>query len=290
MTRRLRHELEDLLRRIHILEGFAIVFNNLDEAIRIIRASDGKADAAPKLIDRFGLTEIQADAVLETKLYRLGKLEIKDILDELKAKRDAGRRDRGACSPTSRPAGRSIRDELKQIAKTYGDARRTRIEGPDQAVEFREEDYIVDEDAWVIVTRDGWIKRQKSFTDVASIRVRDDDRVGWVYRSPGPADDHLLHRSGHGLHPPGQRHPADDRPRRADPDAVRLRGQRARSSASSATTPAACPTPPTSRRRTARRRRPRGYLNARLRGATASANGHANGRRPVGRRRPTRSP
>ena len=50
-------------------------------------------------------------------------------------------------------------------------------------MEFREEDYIVDEDAWVIVTRDGWTKRQKSFTDVASIRVRDDDRVGWVYRA-----------------------------------------------------------------------------------------------------------
>ena len=50
-------------------------------------------------------------------------------------------------------------------------------------MEYREEDYIIDEDAWVIVTRDGWTKRQKSFTDVASIRVRDDDRVGWVYRA-----------------------------------------------------------------------------------------------------------
>ena len=87
VTRRLRHELENLLQRIHILEGFAIVFNNLDEAIRIIRASDGKADAAPKLIARFGLSEVQADAILETKLYRLGKLEIADILDELAKKR-----------------------------------------------------------------------------------------------------------------------------------------------------------------------------------------------------------
>jgi DNA gyrase subunit A len=50
-------------------------------------------------------------------------------------------------------------------------------------MEFREEDYIVDEDSWVIITRDGWTKRQKSFTDVASIRVRDDDKVGWVYRA-----------------------------------------------------------------------------------------------------------
>ncbi len=54
---------------------------------------------------------------------------------------------------------------------------------PPEAIEYRAEDYIVDEDAWVIVTRDGWAKRQKSFTDVASIRVREEDRVGWVYRS-----------------------------------------------------------------------------------------------------------
>ena len=96
VTRRLQYELENLLERIHILEGFAIVFNNLDEAIRIIRASDGKADAAPKLIARFGLSEIQADAVLETKLYRLGKLEITDILDELAAEAEAGRGDPAA--------------------------------------------------------------------------------------------------------------------------------------------------------------------------------------------------
>src|SRR5258708_20667774 len=87
VTRRLRHELNNLLQRIHILEGFAIVFNNLDEAIRIIRNSDGKPDAAPKLIARFRLSEAQADAILETKLYRLGKLEIKDTLANLTRKR-----------------------------------------------------------------------------------------------------------------------------------------------------------------------------------------------------------
>ena len=54
---------------------------------------------------------------------------------------------------------------------------------PPPAVEYNAEDYIIDEDAWVIVTRDGWVKRQKSFNDVASIRVREEDKVGWVYRS-----------------------------------------------------------------------------------------------------------
>jgi len=182
VTRRLQHELENLLRRIHILEGFAIVFNNLDEAIRIIRASDGKADAAPKLISRFNLSDLQADAILETKLYRLGKLEIQDILDELEERRRRAEEIQALLN--DEPAlWKIIRGELKQIASAYGEPRRTRIEGPAAPVEYREEDYIVDEDAWVIVTRDGWVKRQKSFNDVASIRVRDDDRVGWIYRA-----------------------------------------------------------------------------------------------------------
>src|SRR3954471_18179116 len=183
VTRRLRHELENLLRRIHILEGFAIVFDHLDEAIRIIRASNGKPDAAPKLMDRFGLSDLQADAILETKLYRLGKLEIQEILDELAAKR--GRAAEIEALLADEPGRwRIVKDELRQIRGAYGDERRTRLlDAPPVQVEYREEDYIVDEDAWVIVTRDGWVKRQKSFADVPSIRVRDDDRVGWVYRS-----------------------------------------------------------------------------------------------------------
>ncbi|WP_165251402.1 DNA gyrase/topoisomerase IV subunit A [Paludisphaera soli] len=182
VTRRLNYELRLLLARIHVLEGFAIVFNNLDEAIRIIRASDGKADAAPKLIDRFGLSDIQADAILETKLYRLGKLEIQDILAELAAKRARAAEIQKLLD--DEPARWAIiKAELKHIAKTFGDERRTRIEAPAAPMEFREEDYIVDEDSWVIVTREGWTKRQKSFTDVASIRVREGDQVGWVYRA-----------------------------------------------------------------------------------------------------------
>jgi DNA gyrase subunit A len=182
VTRRLQHELNNLLKRIHILEGFAILFNNLDEAIRIIRASDGKADAAPKLIERFKLSEEQADAVLETKLYKLGKLEIKDILKELsdKKKRAAEIKKLLADEPAR---WEIIQGEIEEIARAYGEDRRSKVEGPAEAVEYRVEDYIIDEDAWVIVTRDGWAKRQKSFTDVASIRVRDDDKVGWVYRA-----------------------------------------------------------------------------------------------------------
>ena len=183
VTRRLRHELENLLRRIHILEGFAIVFDHLDEAIRIIRASNGKPDAAPKLMERFGLSDLQADAILETKLYRLGKLEIKEILDELAAKRGRAAEIEALLADEA-ARWKIVKDELRQISGAYKDERRTRLlDVPQVQVEYREEDYIVDEDAWIIVTRDGWFKRQKSFADVPSIRVRDDDRVGWVYRS-----------------------------------------------------------------------------------------------------------
>ena len=223
VIRRLRFELKNLLERIHILEGFAIVFKNLDEAIQIIRNSDGKADAAPKLMTRFELTEIQADAVLETKLYRLGKLEIRDILEELKQKRKRAAEIKKLLE--DEPARwEIIKDELKQISKTFGEPRRTRIEAPAAPMEFREEDYIVDEDSWVIVTREGWTKRQRSFTDVASIRRPRQRPRGLDLPCPGPADDHLLHRPGNRLHPPGQRHPADNRAWRADPEAVRLRG------------------------------------------------------------------
>ena len=108
VTKRLQHELEGLLRRIHILEGFAIVFNNLDEAIRIIRASDGKPDASPKLMDAvFALVRAGRRHPGDCKLYRLGKLEIADILKELAEQSRRAAADPGSCWKTRPSAGRS---------------------------------------------------------------------------------------------------------------------------------------------------------------------------------------
>ena len=87
VTNRLEHELEALQKRIHVLEGFEKVFDALDEIIRIIRKSDGKADAAEKIMSRFALDDEQADAILELKLYRLARLEILVIQQELAEKR-----------------------------------------------------------------------------------------------------------------------------------------------------------------------------------------------------------
>ena len=183
VTRRLNYERRNLLRRIHNLEGFAILFDNLDEAIVLIRDSNGKSDALPKLCDRFGLSEQQSDAILETKLYRLGRLEILDILAELEEARARLAVIEGLLAD-QKALWKIVSDELEEVSELYGDARRTRIDANTivAAIEFRQEDYIVDEDSWLIVSRDGWIKRQKSFTDVAGIRTRDEDAVGWIQR------------------------------------------------------------------------------------------------------------
>jgi len=176
VTKRLEFELDQLLKRIHILEGFVIIFDALDEAIRIIRRSEGKADAAAKLIKRFKLDELQADAILELKLYRLAKLQMLEIRSELGQKqKEASRVQRLLKSPAAR--WKLVRAELLELASTYADPRRTRITAKLDEPEFDAEAFIVDEDAMVVVTEQGWVKRQQKVKDVASTRVRKGDRV-----------------------------------------------------------------------------------------------------------------
>ena len=176
VTKRLEFELEQLRKRIHILEGFVVVFDALDEAIRIIRRSEGKQDAADKLMKRFKLDDLQADAILELKLYRLAKLQILEIRSELEAKlKDAKRVERLLRSPAAR--WKLIKAELQELATQYADPRRTRITAKLEEPEFDAEAFIVDEDAMVIVTEQGWVKRQQRVKEVASTRVRKGDRV-----------------------------------------------------------------------------------------------------------------
>ncbi|MCB9520791.1 MAG: DNA topoisomerase, partial [Myxococcales bacterium] len=179
VRRRLEYDLRRLEERIHILRGFAIVFNALDEAIRLIRESDGKADARDRLMRRFELDYDQAEAILETKLYRLAKLEIDDILAELAAKEAEAAGIREILADDVK-LWAIVRSELTAIRDAYGDARRTRVTGPIEEVQFSAEVYIVAEDGFVIVTRQGWVKRQKSYTEVGAIRVREGDEVGWI--------------------------------------------------------------------------------------------------------------
>jgi DNA gyrase subunit A len=177
VTRRFEYELAELKRRIHILQGFAIIFDALDEAIRIIRKSDGKADAAVKLIKRFGLDDEQTDAILELKLYKLARLEMQIILDELAAKR-ARAKEIETILKDERKLWKVIRGELEDISKRFTDKRRTKIGGAGgDEVEFQAEDFIVDEEVTVILSRDGWLKRVREIKDLSATRLREGDAV-----------------------------------------------------------------------------------------------------------------
>jgi DNA gyrase subunit A len=176
VTRRLEYELEALRRRVHILEGFEKVFDALDEILRIVRRSEGKADAAQAIIKRFELDADQTDAILELKIYRLAKLEILVIRKELEEKRKRARQIGGLLkNEGSRWA--IVRTEIEEIQKKYGDARRTRISSDEGESEYTAEDFIVEEDNVIIVSRDGWVKRQKEVKDIASTRLREGDAV-----------------------------------------------------------------------------------------------------------------
>ncbi len=181
VTKRLENELASLSKRAHILEGFSLVFDALDEIIKIIRKSGGKADAAKKIMARFDqLDAEQTEAILELKLYRLAKLEINLVLAELKEKRSRMRAIKKLLAEKD-AAGRwaIVREEVERIRKEYGknDKRRTVIEAPEDEPEFSAEDFIIAEDAHVLVTADGWIKRQREIKDPGTTRLREGDRV-----------------------------------------------------------------------------------------------------------------
>jgi DNA gyrase subunit A len=177
VTNRLEHELEALRGRIHVLEGFEKVFDALDEIIRIIRKSEGKADSAEKIMKRFELDAEQTDAILELKLYRLARLEILVIQNELAEKRKRARQIT-ALLKDEEGRWKVVRDEIEELMDRYGkgDKRRTLIESVEE-VAFTEDDFIVEEDNVVIVSRDGWVKRQKEVRDLSTTRLREGDAV-----------------------------------------------------------------------------------------------------------------
>ena len=178
VRRRFEYELQKLRDRIHILEGYAIVFADLDAAIRIIRSSEGKRDSAERLMDHFDLDDVQVEKILELQLYRLSRLPIAEILEELEEKRVEAERIE-AILASDRELWGVVRSELLDIRSMYGVPRKTRIGADAPAVEFDESAYIVAEDTFVVVTREGWIKRQGSFTTIDRIRIREGDEIGW---------------------------------------------------------------------------------------------------------------
>jgi len=196
VTKRLEHELASIKKRVHILEGFEKVFDALDEILKIVRKSEGKADAAQQIIKRFDLDAEQTDAILELKIYRLARLEILLIRKELEERR---RRVRQINTLLKDEDSRwdIVRVEIEEIQKKYGDARRTSIASDEGEAEYTAEDFIVEEDNVVIVSRDGWVKRQKEVKDIAATRVREGDAVMAVL--PGSTRSSVVFFSNFGV-------------------------------------------------------------------------------------------
>ena len=177
VTRRLEHERAALGKRIHILEGFERIFDALDAIITLIRQSDGKADAAAKIMQIFGLDAEQTDAILELRIYRLARLEILIIRKELEDKRERAQRIDAELGDEER-RWQIVRDELVEIRDSHGEPRRTAIDGPaDDEMVFSADDFIVEEDAVVLVSHDGWVKRQREVRDPAATRLREGDSL-----------------------------------------------------------------------------------------------------------------
>ncbi len=176
VTRRLEYILAQLEKRIHILEGFEIIFNGLDLALKIIRSSQGKADAAQKLMKSFPIDELQADAILDLALYRISELEIDRIMEELKEKRAEAKRIR-AILASEKKLWALVSDELNEIGDKFGTKRRTGIGSSEEISEFDPTAYIVRENTNVVITTDGWVKRVGRIQSVEKLRIREGDEV-----------------------------------------------------------------------------------------------------------------
>ena len=169
VERRSRHRLDKVLDRIHVLEGRQLVLLNIDEVIRIIRNSD---EPKPALIERFRLSDRQAEDILEIRLRQLARLEALKIEQELKQlQEERGRLEEVLGSPAS--LRRLVVKEIEADAKQFGDERRTLIQEDKRAVA---EVKVVDEPVTVVVSQKGWVRaRQGHGHDAASFAFKAGD-------------------------------------------------------------------------------------------------------------------
>ena len=175
VQRRTQHRLARVLERIHVLEGRQLVLLNIDEVIRIIRNAD---EPKPALITRFGLSERQADDILDIRLRQLARLEAIRIEQELKELRaDKDKLDEILGSPAA--LKRTVVREIEQDAKTHGDARRTLLQEEKKAVaEVR----VVDEPVTVVVSLKGWVRALKGHeVDAATLAFKAGDALYGVF-------------------------------------------------------------------------------------------------------------
>jgi topoisomerase-4 subunit A len=179
VTRRLTHRRDKLNARLHILDGLLVAYLNLDEVIRIVRYEDEPKAA---LIARFELSELQAEAILETKLRHLAKLEemkIRGEQEKLAAERDEI--DRILKSRTR--LRKLVRDEIVADAARYGDDRRSRLVQRAAAQAIAETELVVSEPVTVVLSRSGWVRAAKGHDiDPRSLSYKTGDEYRAVAR------------------------------------------------------------------------------------------------------------
>ena len=157
MTRRLTHRLDQVMDRVHILEGYLVAYLNIDEVIQIIREED---EPKHELMLRFGLSEIQANAILDLRLRHLAKLEEVKIQVEQTELEKEQRYLEGVLGSRAKMT-RLMRDELTQDAETYGDERHSPIVARQEARALREDQLVASEPVTVVLSDNGWIRSAK---------------------------------------------------------------------------------------------------------------------------------
>ncbi len=156
VTRRTRFDLKKAQARAHILEGYLMALDHIDEVISIIRSSRTDAEASARLIERFGFTPEQTTAILEMKLRRLTGLERDKIQEELDGLRRAIAYYEDLLAHEEKILG-VIKEEMREISRKFGDKRRTEICAAERDLDV--EDLIADEDMVVTITHTGYVKR-----------------------------------------------------------------------------------------------------------------------------------
>jgi DNA gyrase subunit A len=157
VIRRAKYDLRKAEERAHILEGLKIALDNIDEVIAIIKSSGDTDTARSRLIERFGLSEIQAQAILDMRLQRLTSLETQKILDELKTTLALIAELKALLASEEKILG-VVKTETLELAEQYGGSRRTEILA-EEIEEFNIEDLIQKEDMVVLISNRGFIKR-----------------------------------------------------------------------------------------------------------------------------------
>ena len=172
---KLEFERASLEKRIHILQALMKVFVDLDAAIAIIRVAESRSEAHENLKDRFDLDDDQAKAILDLRLHALVRMEMGKIEEELAVKEKRLKQINAVLSSRAK-IWREVRKEIAVVKKRYGDKRCTAVMTSGQELAYDKEDFVVHEDVFVVLTRNGWLKRVKSY-DPRTQLLKEGDEV-----------------------------------------------------------------------------------------------------------------